>query len=645
MTAASTTATAREIADALAITDRRARQRAIAEAWPFTTVKLRGGEARLYAVAQLPADVQHALATLRANREAENAAAWNAADAARASAAATAQAEFDRAAGWRKSAAERRAAALLRVAKLREQDPTLNLSGAREAVAGEIGCSVSALQRWARAVQGHARPHWPALLLPEERGAPARVEIHPDAWAAFKRDYLRPEQPSVKSCYRRLKRQAAAHCEWLPLPTVRTFERRVRELSIVTRTLLRQGKEDMERLGPKIERSRIALAALEGVNADGHTFDVAVRFPDGSIGRPVLVGWQDIASGKLLSYRVGRSETAELVRLSFCDMVRTYGIPQHAYLDNGRAFASKQNSGGVATRHRFKVRAEDPEGVFTRAGVDVHWVTPYNGKAKPIERAWRDLADEAAKRPEFAGAYCGNSPNNKPENYGERAVDYAQFLHVLEDAVREHNARGGRRSQACNGRSFDATFADLYARSTVSKASESQLAMMLLAADVRMVRKGTGDVLLGGNAYWSEALVEHQGAKVEVRFDPEDLHAGVHAFLLDGSYLGFVRCAYQTGFGSSDALAQALRAKKQWRKKAKEAAAAEQAFRAAEHPRPLPAIPDAPLPKAKVIKLHQPKRKPAATASTTASASASQIEARPVVDRFWTRFLEKGGSV
>jgi hypothetical protein len=54
--------------------------------------------------------------------------------------------------------------------------------------------------------------------------------------------------------------------------------------------------------------------------------------------------------GKLLGWRLGETETAAVARLAFADVVRDFGIPGHVYLDNGRAFASKNMTGGVATR-------------------------------------------------------------------------------------------------------------------------------------------------------------------------------------------------------------------------------------------------------------------------------------------------------
>ena len=135
--------------------------------------------------------------------------------------------------------------------------------------------------------------------------------------------------------------------------------------------LAREGTEALDRTFPAQERDRSMFHALEGVNADGHKFDVFVRWPDGTIARPIMVGVQDLYSGKILGYRVAETESADLVRMSFRDAVERYGIPRKAWLDNGRGFASKMITGGVANRFRFKVKQEDPIGVLVSMGTEI----------------------------------------------------------------------------------------------------------------------------------------------------------------------------------------------------------------------------------------------------------------------------------
>ena len=88
----------------------------------------------------------------------------------------------------------------------------------------------------------------------------------------------------------------------------------------------------------------------------------------------------------------------------------------------GTEFANKWLTGGTPTRFRFKVREDDALGVLPQMGVKVHWATPAHGQAKPIERTFRDFAEDIALHPAFAGAYVGHKPDAKPEDYGSHCV-------------------------------------------------------------------------------------------------------------------------------------------------------------------------------------------------------------------------------
>ena len=148
------------------------------------------------------------------------------------------------------------------------------------------------------------------------------------------------------------------------------------------RVLCRDGAEALKRLYPAQQRRRDVFHALEAVNGDGHKFDVFVRWPDGEVVRPMMIGLQDVYSGKLLSYRVDKTENREAIRLALGDLVEAYGIPDHIYFDNTRAFANKMLTAGASHRYRFKTRDEDPVGIITLLGAEIHFVSPYSGQSK-----------------------------------------------------------------------------------------------------------------------------------------------------------------------------------------------------------------------------------------------------------------------
>ncbi len=463
----------------------------------------------------------------------------------------------------RKKAAER-LAVVAQVADL--QAGGMQASLAVGLVSTRAKVAASTIWNWLRLVEGLPRPDWEPALAPRHVGRTATTPCHPQAWDFLCADYLRPEQPSFVACYRRLTDAAAVH-GWTPIPAEKTLRRRIeREVPRGARTIARQGRDLAQAIFPHQTRDRSAYAAMEAVNADGHRFDVFVRWPDGEIGRPMMVAIQDLHSGMIVGHRLDRTESWPLVRAAFADMMESFGIPEHAYLDNGRGFASKFLTGRMKTRFRFKVRPDEPEGLLTRLGVKVHWTTPYHGQAKPIERAFRDLCEEIAKHPTCAGAYTGNSPMAKPSNYASKAVPIEAFRALVASEVARHNARTGRRSRVAQGGSFaDAFRSSLDAPGTmVTKAAPEQLRMFLMAAEGVTCRKPTGEIHLADNRYWAEPLVELTGRKVVVRFDPQDLLRPVAVYALDGRFVCEAECIEATGFDDIEAARDHAKRRRQW---------------------------------------------------------------------------------
>ncbi|MEQ8605150.1 MAG: transposase domain-containing protein [Marivibrio sp.] len=469
-------------------------------------------------------------------------------------------------------------------------------------VARQVKKSARSIWNWYDLVAGRDRKDWLPYLAPQHQGRQKTAECSPEAWEAFKAGYLRKEQPTAEAAYE-WTLQAGEGRGWT-VPALRTLMRRLdAEIPKVAQVLARQGLDAAKRMYPAQERDRTHFHALEAVNADGHKMDVWVTMPDGTEIRPTVIAIQDLYSNKILGWRVDKAPTSTGVRLAFFDVFKTYGIPDYAYLDNGREFAAKMITGGQATRFRFKVSPEEMSGVLTQLGVEVHWTTPYSGQSKPIERAFREFCDRIAKHPALAGAYAGNSPTNKPD-YKPKAIDFDTFIATLESGVNRYNEREGRRTKVCQGRrSFDEAFAESYERAPIKKAGPEQLRMAMLAAEQVTARQPDGSVHLFDNRYWSELLPQHIGQKLTLRFDPDALHEGVHIYRADDAYLGFAECWESAGFNSVDAARDQGRKRREYLKAQKQILQLERSMSIDELAAMLPEIDEAPAPETKTVRL------------------------------------------
>jgi len=477
------------------------------------------------------------------------------------------------------------------------------------------------LWNWLRAIKGVRPENWLPALATRYQGGGIAAEIDPEIWAEFLSDYLRPEKPTLTSCYRRAVRKAQE--SGLSVPTQRTFSRRVKaEIDPRLIKLRREGEEALRRSAPAQRRRIEELRVLEHVNIDGHRFDVFVQPPPGSRKtkpvRPMMVAIQDLRTSKIVAWRIAEAECSAVTRLAFADLFRNYGIPRACTLDNGRAFASKWITGGAKSRFRFKIRDEEPTGLLTGLGIAIHWALPYRGQSKPIERAFRDLCDTIAKHPAMAGAYTGNNPSAKPENYGSRAVPWNEFVAHVDQGIALHNAQEGRRGRDYAGRSFDQVFEELLDQSPVCKATPEQLRMALLAADQKLVNRQTGEIELYGNRYWSPDCGALHGERVTVRFDPEDLHGEVYLYDQAGKFLTAAQLIRDTGFNDVAGAKATAKRVKELREQARKGEESHQLLHAEEVAARQAQIREVPIPQPKVV---QPLR----TIGNTAAALRPEI--------------------
>lgn len=493
-----------------------------------------------------------------------------------------------------------------------------------QTVADRFGKSAGYLRNKYYRLQAYARTDWPAALV-DCRGGSKRearkVEFDDDAWQFLLADYLRPERPAFSKCFERLE-LAARENGWC-IPSCSTAFRRIQKLDRAMVVASREGEHALMHLIPAQQRTVAHLNAMQWINGDGYQHNVFVRWFNGEVLRPKTWFWQDVKTRKIIGWRCDVSENTDSIRLSFMDVIKKYGIPEdfHITIDNTRAAANKWLTGGVKNRYRFKVREDDPTGLFPLIGATIHWTSVVAGKgwgqAKPVERAFGvgGLEEYIDKHPSLAGAYTGPNPQAKPDNYGERAVDAELFLQTIAEGVAMFNARTGRKTEMCEGQfSFDQVFEREYAKTIVRKPTEEQIRLFLLPAEaVTVSRKGEFSLTVGGslkgakNVYHNIALMNAGVKKVVVRFDPQNLHGKVYCYTLDGRFICEAECLAPVAFNDSKAGREYSRHQKQLKAATKAAIKAQKQMDALEVAELLPQIAEPEAPESRVVGIFRPQ--------------------------------------
>lgn len=298
------------------------------------------------------------------------------------------------------------------LAYLELRNTGLSVSYAEQAMRQSHGVSRATLYRDFNMTKHHPREHWLPLLCPNHRGGRERAEFTPEAYEFIRA--LKMKSPSTNLRVLIREAQKAGEGKGWVLPSEDTIAKRLKEEP----AWMYNGAKALERGFPTVERDYASLTVNQLWESDGRKVDVWCRWPDGTVNRPFAIAIRDVRTRKVLGIRLCHAPDAEAVLGVFGSALsRTMAIPEKFSLDNGREYANKAFTGQQKTRYRFKHIVDEAIGILTALGVSVKWSKPGQGRDKPIESWWRTIAENVDKHPIFAGAYCGNNPSNKPEDF------------------------------------------------------------------------------------------------------------------------------------------------------------------------------------------------------------------------------------
>ena len=164
----------------------------------------------------------------------------------------------------------------------------------------------------------------------------------------------------------------------------------------------REGNKALhDKVLPYITRDVSKLDVGDVIVGDGHRLSFFIKHPyTGKPVRPMMVAYQDWKSGGFVGFEIMLEENTQCIASALRNSIINLGkVPKFVYQDNGKAFKAKYFiENGLS-------------GLFTNLGIQPVYAKPYNAKAKPIERLFRELQDSCEV---LLPSYSGTSIIKKP---------------------------------------------------------------------------------------------------------------------------------------------------------------------------------------------------------------------------------------
>lgn len=352
--------------------------------------------------------------------------------------------------------------------------------------------------------------------------------------------------------YDALKEQAEVR-GW-KIPSESWVYRQWQKIAEIVKTYYLEGRKAYEsKLAPYVPRDFSDLQALQILAGDHSERDVTVSLPDGTIRRPWLTIWYDLLMGLIWGWHLSLVPSSHTAGLAYASGVKGFGAQPFSRLDEGfysyiltdrgRDYRSHNWDGEEIAVHKEAMR---PDGGFEmllmqhRIGIveelDLkHLLTRgKNPKENPVERVHRVISDWEQNT--FEG-YCGRDAKSRPERWhklyeqhrrfakGKRDASpftsFEQYREALDRFIAHYNSSEHERLTLGGEKIVPVEeFRRLY--TTRYEISSETLALLLMKAEKRRVRKNGVQCFRKSWFYYHEAMSLFKGTDVEVRFSDDD---------------------------------------------------------------------------------------------------------------------------
>jgi putative transposase len=298
--------------------------------------------------------------------------------------------------------------------------------------------------------------------------------------------------------------------------------------------LAREGQKALkDKVEPYIVRNASLLEPGQVLIADGHTLNFQVINPfTGRPCRATLIGFLDWKSGGLVGYDIMLEECTQSIASALRNAIlKLDHIPDFVYQDNGRAFKSKFFNGDK------KFEELGFTGIYQKLGIKPVYATPYNARAKVIERFFLDFQEGFEK---LMPSYIGTSIENKPaymkrneklhkqihEEKGNFVPTMEQAIKLIEEWLKY------KHSQPCTNQK-GSTIQEVLDSVKKQNIDESQLDDLMMAQEIKSI--GRNGIRFLKADYFDEALYGIKGKSI-IKYSLFDLST-IKVFTLKGEYI------------------------------------------------------------------------------------------------------------
>ena len=189
----------------------------------------------------------------------------------------------------------------------------------------------------------------------------------------------------------------------------------------------REGNKALhDKVLPYITRDVSKLEVGDVIVGDGHRLSFFIKHPyTGKPVRPMMVAYQDWKSGGFVGFEIMLEENTQCIASALRNSIINLGkVPKFVYQDNGKAFKAKYFiDNGLS-------------GLFTNLGIQPVYAKPYNAKAKPIERLFRELQDSCeVLLPSYSGTSIIKKPAQLKRNEKLHKILYKTNIPTLEQVT------------------------------------------------------------------------------------------------------------------------------------------------------------------------------------------------------------------